>query len=150
MASLANFLALSALFLCCLPPSILTAAAAAPPDCSLQTKGFNYSYNGPDIISCVCSPEEPRYIGNLNFVKQEIGSVARYPRNLEIVLSNCDSLEMELNSAELTYKQLDIKIENTPSVIINTIRKFLISRFLVFSIMIKRSQYMSEPKLTEN
>ncbi len=98
--------------------------ASSAPECQLTTNNVPVNYNGPDIIECICSPEELEYIGNLNFLKQAVGQAARNQRNLEISLGHCETLELELNSAEITYKQFDIKIHNTSSLVINQIRNF--------------------------
>ena len=81
-------------------------------------------------------PDDPNYIGNMNFLKSSVGQVARFKRNLEISLTDCEAVEMEVNVAEITYKQIDIKIVNTSSVIINTIRN---SNILEFTIIFARA-----------
>ena len=102
-------------------------AASAPPECQLTTANVPVNYNGPDIIECTCPPEELDYIGNLNFLKNTVGAAASNQRNLEISLGHCETLELEVNAAEITYKQFDIKIHNTSSLVINQIRNFNIS-----------------------
>jgi len=97
-------------------------AASAPPECQLTTANVPVNYNGPDIIECTCPPEELDYIGNLNFLKNTVGAAASNQRNLEISLGHCETLELEVNAAEITYKQFDIKIHNTSSLVINQIR----------------------------
>lgn len=98
-------------------------SSASPPRCQVESLGtLSSNDTGPDIITCQCDELNRDYVGNLNFLKHVIGSISSSKRNIEIMLTSCGSIEIEINVAELTYKQTDIRIENTSTVIVNTIR----------------------------
>jgi hypothetical protein len=92
-------------------------------------------------------PDDPNYIGNMNFLKSSLGQVVRFKRNLEISLTDCEAVEMEVNVAEITYKQIDIKIVNTSSVIINTIRN---SNILEFAIIFSQTYFFYNSSTLNN
>ena len=65
---------------------------------------------------CTCRSFQPTYTGNLNFVKGALAGAARLDGRLDIVLSNCSHLQLELNFRTLGRRPVDLRIENSGSV----------------------------------
>ena len=68
-------------------------------------------------IVCTCRSFQPRYTGNLNFVKGALAGAARLDAGkLDVVLNNCSQLHLELNFHTLGRRPIDLRIENSGSV----------------------------------
>ena len=65
---------------------------------------------------CTCRSFQPTYTGNLNFVKGALAGAARLDGRLDIVLTNCSDLQLELNFHTLSRRPVDLRIENSGSV----------------------------------
>ena len=67
-------------------------------------------------VVCTCRAFQPSYTGNLNFVKGALAGAARLDGRLDIVLTNCSDLQLELNFHTLSRRPVDLRIENSGSV----------------------------------
>ena len=67
-------------------------------------------------VVCTCRSFQPTYTGNLNFVKGALAGAARLDGRLDIVLTNCSDLQLELNFHTLSRRPVDLRIENSGSV----------------------------------
>ena len=106
----------------------LTAAAASssPPSCRLLAMSRQAWRGGglqADQVDCACSTANQNYIGNMNFVKVHLAAIKAYNRTVDISVRDCESLDIDVNLAEITNKNVNLRIRRTNSVKINNIRK---------------------------
>ena len=67
-------------------------------------------------VVCTCRSFQPTYTGNLNFVKGALTGAARLDGRLDVVLTNCSHLHLELNFHTLGRRPVDLRIENSGNV----------------------------------
>ena len=67
-------------------------------------------------VVCTCRSFQPTYTGNLNFVKGALAGAARLDGKLDVVLTNCSHLNLELNFHTLGRRPVDLRIENSGNV----------------------------------
>ena len=67
-------------------------------------------------VVCTCRSFQPTYTGNLNFVKGALAGAARLDGRLDVVLTNCSHLHLELNFHTLGRRPVDLRIENSGNV----------------------------------
>ena len=46
-----------------------------------------------------------------------------YDRTVEVTIRNCENLELDLNLADITTKNVNVRIQETKSVLISEIRQ---------------------------
>jgi len=86
------------------------------PRCKLTTLSSQAPGTTRGEVVCTCRSFQPTYTGNLNFVKGALAGAARLDGRLDIVLSNCSHLQLELNFRTLGRRPVDLRIENSGSV----------------------------------
>lgn len=95
----------------------LSLARAHQPRCKLTTLSSQAPGTKRGEIVCTCRSFQPRYTGNLNFVKGALAGAARLDAGkLDVVLNNCSQLHLELNFHTLGRRPIDLRIENSGSV----------------------------------
>lgn len=96
--------------------------SGSPPKCRLiPIRQFGTMV--PDQVDCSCRPEHGNYIGNLNFLKNHLVPIEMYDRTVEVTIRNCENLELDLNLADITTKNVNVRIQETKSVLISEIRQ---------------------------
>ena len=101
-------------------------ASSSPPSCRLLAMSRQAWRGGglqADQVDCACSTANQNYIGNMNFVKVHLAAIKAYNRTVDISVRDCESLDIDVNLAEITNKNVNLRIRRTNSVKINNIRK---------------------------
>lgn len=94
-----------------LPP-----AWSLQPRCKLTTLSSQAPGTTRGEVVCTCRSFQPTYTGNLNFVKGALAGAARLDGKLDVVLTNCSHLNLELNFHTLGRRPVDLRIENSGNV----------------------------------
>lgn len=96
--------------------------SGVPPRCRLVAISRQADARLPDQVDCTCKPTQLRYIGNLNFLKEQLVPIKLYNRTVDISIKDCETLELELNFAEITTKNVNLRLLQTKYIKINKIR----------------------------
>ena len=112
---------------------VRSSVSSAPIQCvqsvsDSDTRRLSYLQQPSSVVQCQCHPSRKYYTGNLNFVKTALsqvdqsGSGSRERSNIDLVITGCDQLRLELNFHNVaSHQPFNLRIYDSERVEINVV-----------------------------